>query len=378
MAICFESESGDGLIPSSHKPSLWCHSDLYFYEAGISNPADGDDSDGWMSEGETPPVYWDHHPTPCSSQQSSPEELPPDGRATPSDLSQTSDGDHVSILMEQEPVSWSSCRAQTDDNPTDGLATPLDLFQISETELPLGSLDGNSASSSSSSSFEIQVVDIPDDGMVTPSDFFQIFEEESPPVSFDVHQTSPSPEAPTDEDALTEQEVTPLDLNQIPQIEPPHVLDHVPVFCFSFGSEAEKIPIEDMTVHPDLIQVFEEELSPVSSDHYPALCSRRTSDEDANPEGPATPSKFRKISEDESPPIVLELQPDLCSSTEIDDEVLVDQEEIHPSVASCAAQSPTESPPSTSPNPQYDCNFGNSPLTSDWRTEEDGSDRSLL
>lgn len=383
MAICFESESGDGLIPSSYKPSLWCHSDLYFYEPGISNPFEGDDSDGWMSEGETPPVYWDHHPTPCSSQQSSPEELPPDGQTTALDLSQNSDGDHASILKEQSPVSWSSCRAQTGDNPTDGLATPLDLFQISETELLLVSLDGNSASFSSSSSFfsfssstEFQVVDIPDDGMVTPSDFFQIFEEESPPVSFDVHQISLSPEA-QDGDVPTEQEVTPSDLNQKSVIEPPHVLDHVPVFCFSFGSEAEEIPIEDMPVHPDLRQVFEEELSPVTSDHYPAFSSRSTSDEDANPEGLATPSKFPKISEDESPPTVLDLQADLYSSTEIDEEVLVDHEDIHPSGASCAAQSTTESTPSTSPKPQYDCNFGNSTLTSEWRTAEDGSDLSF-
>lgn len=394
MAICFESESGDGLIPSSYKPALWCpqHSDLYFYEAGISNPFEGDDSDGWMSEGETPPVYWDYHPTPCSSQQSSPEELPPDGRNTPSDLSQTSDGDQASIQMEQHPVSWSSCGAQTEDNPTDGLTTPLDLFQIFETELPLVSLDENSASSSSSSSattsstssshsstsssFEIHLEDISDDGMVTPSDFFQIFEEESPPVSFDVHQTSPpSPEA-QDEDTPVEHEVNPSDL--ISEIEPPHVSDHVPVFCFSFGSEAEEISTEDTSVHPDLLQVFGEELSPVTSDHYPAFCSRSaTLDEDDHPEGPATPSKVPKISEDESPPIVLDLQPDFCSSTEIDDEVLIDLEEIHPSGASCAAQTTTESTPSTSPKPQYDCNFGNSPLTSEWITDEDGSDISL-
>lgn len=393
MAICFESDSGDGLIPSSYKPALWCpqNSDSYFYEAGITNPFEGDDSDGWMSEGETPPVYWDHHLTPCSSQQSSPEELPPDGRSTPSDLSQTSDGDQVSILIEQQPVSWCTCRAQTEDNPTDGLASPLDLFQIAEKELPLVSLEEHSASSSSSSScspslcssssssFEIQVEDISDDGMDTPSDFCQIFEEESPPVSFNVHQTSsPSPEA-QDEDAPAEQEVNPSDLNPIPEIEPPHVLDYVPLFCFSFGSEAEEIPTDDTAVHPDLLQVFEEELSPVTSDHYPAFFSRSaTSDEDANPEGPSTPSKFPKISEDESPPIVLDLQPDLCTTIEIDEEVLVNLEEFPAPGVSCAAQTTTESTPSTSPKPQCDCNFGNSTLTSEWRTDGDGSDLSFL
>ncbi|XP_075906593.1 homeodomain-interacting protein kinase 3-like isoform X2 [Nelusetta ayraudi] len=336
MTICSESNSGDGLIPSIYKPSSWCqqNSDSCFYEGGISNPFGGDDSDGWMSEGETPPVYWDHHPTPCSSQQSSPKEVPPDGRTTPSDLSQTSDGEQASVLLEQHPVSWSSCGAQTEDNPTDGLATPLDLFQISETELPLVSLDENPVSSSSSSSFGTEAVDIPDDGTVTPSDFFQIIEEESPPVSLDVYQTPPlSPEAQA-EDTPAEQQVTPPDLNQIPEIELPHVLDHIPVFCFSFGSEAEDIPTDDTAVHPDLLQVFEEELSPVTSDHNPAFCSTSAaSAEDANPEGPATPSKFPKISEDESPPIVLDLQPDLCSSTERDEEVLIDLEEIHPFAA---------------------------------------------
>lgn len=333
MAICFESDSGDGLVPSIDKPSSCCqqNSDSCFYEGGMSNPFGGEDSDGWMSEGEAPPVYWDHHPTPCSSQQSSPEEVPPDGRTTPSDLSQTSDGEQASVLLEQDP-NWPLCEAQPEDNPTDGLATPLDFFEISETELPLVSLDENPASSSSSfSSFETQAVDIPDDGTVTPSDFFQIFQEESPPVSLDAHQTPPqSPEAQA-EDTPAEQQATSSDLYQIPEIELPHVLDHVPVFSFSFGSEAEGIPPDDTAVHPYLLQVFEEELSPVASDHHPAFCSTSAaSDEDFNPEGPASPSKFPKISEDESPPMVLDFQPDLCSfTTERDEEVLIDLEEIH-------------------------------------------------
>lgn len=368
MAVCFESESGDGLIPTSHKPSLWCpqNSDLYLYEAGISNPSEGDDSDGWMSEGDTPPVYW-YHPTPCSSQHSSPEELPPDGQTATSHLSQNSDGDQASILVEQED-SWSMSKVEMEENVTYGLKAPLDLFPFSETELPFVSLDENiaaaaSSPTSSSSSFEIQAVDTLDDSTVTTSDFFQIFEEESPPVSADVLPTfSPSPEVP-DMDAAAEQEVTTSDLNRISEIEPAHVFDHVPFFCPSFESEAEEIPTEDMAVHPDLLRIFEEELSPL------------TSDEDANPEEPTTPYEFPEIIEVESPPIFLDSQLELCPSTEIDEEVLDDQEEIHATEDLCAAQTVNESTPSPSPKPQY-YNFENSQVTSECWTAEDGSDHS--
>lgn len=288
----------------------------------------GDDSDGWMSEGEAPPVYWDHHPTPCSSQESTPEEVPPDGQATPLDLAQASDGEQASAPLEQHPVSW-SCEAQTEDNPTDRPETPLDLFQISETELPLVSLDEGPAPPPPSS-FETQPVDAPEDRMDTPSDFFHIFEEESPPVSLDEHQTSfLSPEAPAED--TTAEQVTPSDLNPTCEIELPHALDSIPVSCFSFGSETKDIPTDDTAVRPDLLQLFEEQPSPVTSDHNPAVCSTSdTSAEDACQEGPATPSKHPKISEDEIPPTLLDLQPDPCISTKSDEEeVFIDHEEFH-------------------------------------------------